>query len=122
MKNLSRILAICLGLGLVFVLSGIPTTSQSSDNNAALIDKDFGCGLLDQNGFVVAADDGRISVTTSSGNTTLVCKTKGLANDAGKAIHFEGFPCNTWLGLTVNTHETISASGNATLVCMIKHD
>ena len=78
MKVLSRIFGIFLAVGMVFLLSGLVSTS--SPNSAASIQKGFGCGVIDGDGNGVFTPDGRISVVTSSGNTTLICKAKGVAN------------------------------------------
>ena len=87
--------------------------------SAASIMKGFGCGVLDGNGFGVFTPDGRISVVTSSGHTTLICKAQGVANPTGKAVTFRNFGCGTALGFTTNSQNTVSASGNVTLRCRI---
>ncbi len=120
MKVSSRIFGIFIGVGVIFFLSGLVSTS--SPNEAASIQKGFGCGVIDGDGFGVFTPDGRISVVTSSGNTTLICKAKGVANSTGKAVRFEGFACGTALGLTFDSQNIVSASGNVTLRCRINHD
>ena len=118
MKVLSKILALCLTVALVIAVSGF----TADDNNAAFIQKDFGCGLFDGNGDYHLVTDANISIVTSSGNTTLMCKAKGLPNDQGKAVDISGFGCNTALGYTEDSQNTVSASGNVTLRCQVKHD
>jgi hypothetical protein len=118
MKILSKIMALCLIVALVIVVSGF----TADDNNAAFIDKDFACGLMDGNGNFHLVTDGTISIVTSSANTTLVCKAKGLPNDQGMAVVTSGFPCGTFLGGTTDSQNTVSASGNVTLRCQVKHD
>ena len=118
MKIFLRLSAVCLAAVLVIVLSGLTTT----DNNAAFIEKDFGCNLFDGNGTLTSVYDANISIVTSSGNTTLVCKAKKLPNDQGKAVITEGFLCGTFLGTADYSKNTVSASGNVTLTCMVKHE
>ena len=117
MKTILKLTAICLTFALVVVLSGF----TSGDNNAAFIDKDLGCGLFDGNEDFHYVTDGTISVVTSSGNTTLVCKAKNLPNDQGKAVITKGFLCGTYLAITTNSKNIVSASGNVTLTCKVKH-
>ncbi len=89
----------------------------------AVVIKDNGCSMVDQNGDVTIVSDSDHSTTTSKGNTTLQCKAT-TPNDSGKAIKFNkdntGLPCTTPLGLTDNWSETISKSGQATLTCTVK--
>lgn len=87
--------------------------------NSAFIQRDFGCGMFDGDGGFVATSDGNISIVTSSGHTTLICKAKGQANSTGRAVKTSGFLCGTHLGLTTDSQNTVSASGNITLRCRI---
>ena len=78
--------------------------------------------MLDGNGgFVFASSDHQVVTNNTRGNLTLKCSVKGVANDTGKAAHFDfastGIPCSTSLGATENWQETVSNSGNATLTC-----
>ena len=118
MKILSKIMALCLIVALVIVVSGF----TADDNNGAWIEKDFGCNVFDGNGVLTFVTDANISIVTSSGNTTLVCKAKGLPNDQGMAVVTSGFGCGTFLGFTWDSQNTVSASGNVTLRCQVKHD
>ena len=116
MKTILKLTAAGIAFALVIVLSGF----SSSDNNAAFIDKDFGCNVLDGNGVFTPVSGANITVVTSSGHTTLVCKAKDLPNDQGKAVKYRGFPCNTYLGTTYDSQNVVSASGNVTLTCTLK--
>ena len=113
---------VCLAVLACVAFVAMPTTSHlmAAPNNAASIDKDFGCNLFDGNGFLVSANAKNISVVTSSGHTTLKCSSKGVTPAAnGRAAVQSGFLCNTMLGLTTDTHSTVSASGNSKLTCRI---
>ncbi len=116
MKTILKLTAISLTFALIVVLSGF----SSGDNNAAFIDRDFGCNVFDGNGGLTSVIGANITVVTSSGHTTLVCKAKGLPNDQGKAVIYRGFTCNTYLGPTNDSQNTVSASGNVTLTCTLK--
>lgn len=116
MKALVKILASCLFVGAIFFLSGF---ASSTDNNGAFVDKDFGCGLMDGYGGFHFVTDGTISIVNSAGNTTLICKAKGLPTP-GTAVVTEGFACGTYLGLTYDSQNVVSASGNVTLRCQVK--
>lgn len=105
----------------VFVAAGlfaVPARTQG-----AIVIHDMGCSLLDGDGGGVAADSAH-AVVTPSGNGTLVCKVKGVANSTGAAVRYDfastGLTCGTPAGSTQDWHETVSASGNATLVCSVK--
>lgn len=96
--------------------------SSSVSAEPALIITDQGCGLLDGNGSGVAAtSDHQVVTSNDRGNLTLKCSVKGVANDTGKAVHFDfdstGILCGTFFGATDNWKETVSNSGNATLTC-----
>lgn len=116
------LMVVCALAGL-FTFGAVPAMSDS-DNSAVMI-KDFGCGVLNGNGNVEFAE-GRISVKTHGGTTTLVCKAKGVLNDSGKAVVWNydntGFMCGTAGGPTAYWQNTVSASGNATLVCHVRND
>ena len=87
---------------------------------AAIHINDFGCGLFDGDGGFVAASSSQ-TVITSSGNENLKCQVKDVANSTGKAVRYDfastGLLCGTFTGVTDQWHETVSASGNATLQC-----
>lgn len=119
MKILIKLLAVCFTVALIFVFSGF----TAEENNAAVVIKDGTCYMPDGNGDGVFAD-GMISVQTSSDHISLVCKAKDVANDTGKAVHWDfdstGIPCLTALGITEDWKAVISASGNATFTCKLK--
>ena len=111
------LMVLCLVAFFAFVFA--PMAVEADSPNSASIVKGFGCGVINGDGGFVFTPDGRISVVTSSGHTTLICKAKGVANSSGKAVKFTGFPCGTFLGLTFDSQNTVSASGNITLRCRI---
>ena len=93
----------------------------------AIVINDKGCGMLDGDGGFVFADRDHAVITPSpNGNGMLSCKVKGVPNSTGKAViwNFENrgslVQCGTPAGPTDNWQETISASGNATLTCLVK--
>jgi hypothetical protein len=90
------------------------STKKVNDNAAVHID-DGGCGMIDADGNFVFADNSH-AVITYSGNGNIVCQAD-VANSTGQAVQYKDFPCGTYNGVTTNSHETISANGQATLVC-----
>ena len=63
-------------------------------------------------------------VITSSSNTTLKCSGPVTPSAGGTAVRWNtvntgGGLCGTALGLTADWHETVSASGMATLTCHV---
>ena len=134
MRKLIALLTPILLLAVVFAVACADTTAPQNDAsipgpsfdfahsgnpNSAFITKDFGCNVIDGDGVFVFTADGNVSVVTSSGHTTLICKVKGVANSTGRAVIFRDFGCNTLLGFTTNSQNTVSASGNVTLRCRI---
>jgi len=103
------VLAICVAL--------VSWKSSKVTDNSATITKDFGCGLMDGDGGFTFSDASH-SVITSSGNNIVKCSAT-VVNSQGKAVNYNDFLCGTFLGLTTNSHETVSASGQATLTCKV---
>ena len=94
------------------------SASKTTDNRAIHIDLAT-CGILNgDGGFALASGN---VVITSSGNANLKCSTTGVANSTGSAVNWNnantGLLCGTTAGATDQWHETVSASGNATLQC-----
>ena len=87
--------------------------------DGAIVIDDFNCGLY--NAFhVVVHGTVAHAVITPSGNRIFKCFATGLANPTGRAIRFEGFSCGVGGGvLTTDSHETISAEGDASLTCIL---
>ena len=96
----------------------------------ATVGMDQGCTLLDGDGNLVAADTDH-SVVTNNGKGTgkLTCHAEGVANSAGKAVHWDfdstGLVCGTPSGPTENWKATISqnedgTTGDAVLTCRTK--
>jgi len=107
----------------VIVAAAAILSVEPAKTQGAVVIHSMGCNLLDGDGAIVGADSGR-AVVTPSGNGTLVCKVKGVANSTGSAVRYDfastGILCGTPAGVTDDWHETVSASGNATLVCSVK--
>jgi len=95
-----------------------------ADNNAAVHIDASGCALFDGNGGLVFSTNAG-EVITSGGQDLEKCRVTGVPNDSGKAVNYDtnnnpifvGLECGTVSGGTTNWHETVSASGNATLTC-----
>jgi hypothetical protein len=86
----------------------------------AVVIRDTGCGMLDgDGGFVFTTNT--LVVGTPSGNDKLQCRAK-VPNSSGKAVHYDfestGLICGTFFHITTTWHETVSASGRATLTCV----
>lgn len=114
--GLSLVIAVAIGIALT--PTPAPATPTDSPNSAFIL-KDFGCGMFDGDGGFVVTFSKNHSVATSSGHTTLICKAKGQANSTGAAVVTRGFLCGTFLGLTFDSQNSVSASGNITLRCRI---
>ena len=99
------------------------TGSQVARAASAVVIKDLGCGLLDGEGNFVFTDESH-AVITPSGKGKLTCSVKDIANPTGQAVHWNfsntGLLCSTPAGVTEQWNETVSASGNAKLVCHVK--
>jgi hypothetical protein len=98
-----------------------PSHVRAQSANAAIHIDNVGCGMLDGNGGIVAADSDS-AIVTSSGNSNLRCDATVDPSSGGHAVHFDssntgGAECGTPDGLTLDWHETVSASGQATLSC-----
>lgn len=94
----------------------------AKSENAASIDRDFNCTMPDASrSSVVSGEANNHSVVTNSNNSILKCVIKDVPNRSGKAVRFSGFPCNTFMGSTRNSHQVISASGVGVLTCIVRH-
>jgi len=109
-------------LSVVAIPLAIPAHAASP--NAAVHIDNTGCILLDGNGAPTAATADR-TVVTSSGNGNLNCTAQVTPSASGHAATFDfastGLLCSVpGGGFTDKWHETVSASGNATLSCHSK--
>ena len=84
----------------------------------ATVINDFGCTLYDGDGGFAFADASH-AVINSNGDF-IKCKAT-VVNSQGKAVRYDDFLCGTLTGVTSDSHETVSASGQATLTCRIKN-
>jgi hypothetical protein len=93
-----------------------------------MVIRDGSCTMLDGNGDTVVASNVQTTATLSeNGNVTFKCSVKEAENDSGRAVRFDfastGFTCQVpavpfgGCVTTENWHETVSKSGNATLIC-----
>lgn len=81
-----------------------------------------GCGLFDGDGNIVDSDEYQwVRANNHRGNGKLTCRAYGVVNNAGRAVHFEGFGCGTPSGTTTRTRNVVSdlgdGTGDATLTC-----
>jgi hypothetical protein len=114
-----------LGFTVLFVasaLAGLTLLAASGAQAQAVVINDDGCTLFDGDGnFVLASSDHQVITNNSNGNCLVKCSVKKVANSTGRAVQFDflsnSIPCNTPCGPTTHWHETVSATGNATLTC-----
>jgi len=117
-KNKKKIFIV---LAMVTMMAiGVATVSAEP----AVIISEGSCTVLDGNGgFFVTSNIHSVSTNNAHGNVIFKCKAKGTPNDTGKAVNWDIFSfatsCSTPGGFTTNWHETVSASGNVTLTCIL---
>ena len=81
-----------------------------------------GCGLFDGDGNSIISDEMHWVVANNArGNGKLTCRTYGVVNNQGQAVHFSGFGCGTPSGVTTRSRIVVSdlgdGTGDATLTC-----
>ena len=109
---------------LLFGPAAITKLAFAKSENAAEITSDFRCFVpnADWSGTVMGVANNRSVVKRGARNMTMLrCTVHDVPNNTGKAVHFFNFPCGTFMGMTTDSRLTISASGVATLTCMIHH-
>lgn len=109
-------LSLVIGIAAVALLA-TSAIVQADPGNGATVERDFECFVSLPPAPAATTFDTH-SVITPSGNTILTCHFDST-NPTGKALHFEGFVCNTFLGTTTDSKYTLSASGQGTLTCKI---
>jgi hypothetical protein len=86
--------------------------------------KDSLCGVLDAHGGVAFGNQS-MTLSNRGGQSMVKCSVKDVPNTTGRAVRFDyestGMTCMTAAGPTTDWHETISAAGNATLMCRMKN-
>lgn len=111
-----------VGLAVTLAVGAGLGVSAAGGGNGAVVIRDQGCVLFDGSGAFVFADTSHAVITKRGQN--LVCRAKGLANPTRRTVRFTkastGLDCFTSSGQTPRWHETLSASGNATLVCHVR--
>ena len=128
MFGLSKIMVVLSVV--IFITTAILPGSENYVVQAAsaIVINDQGCGLFDGDGGGVDAFSGHASrdhVVITDNNAHLKCSKRGVANSTGKSVRYDsnnnplsmGLICNINGQDTLNWHETVSASGNATLTC-----
>lgn len=90
----------------------------------AVVVTDEACGMLTPNGFVLTTDTKRVATSSTNGNAMFQCKTS-LPDYTGGNQHYDqastGLQCGiltqNGFAITNDWHQTISDSGQATLIC-----
>ena len=94
---------------------------------AVVINPDGLCGMYDGDGNSVTASNTQVvSTQNANGNVTFKCQITGVDNSTGKAVSYGYASTGVMCGIndpvrgfttTQEWKETVSASGNATLIC-----
>jgi hypothetical protein len=115
-RTASRRVAVLAATAIVLaLLSALGSVSLAhASGNGAGVYRGFVCYLGDASNNLVTTTDTH-SVDRANG-TNLLCQAT-VPNPTGETIVRDGFPCSAGGVITTDTHETISASGNATLTC-----
>lgn len=104
-------------------------SSAARAGQAVVITPPGNCDLFDGNGGFALTNNAQVVATQSSnGNLLLRCQTSVTAPSSGRAVYFGEastpyVPCVIPLGLGFQVadawHETVSASGEATVICQV---
>ncbi|RDJ98787.1 hypothetical protein DLM46_32155 [Paraburkholderia lacunae] len=95
---------------------------------AVVINPAGGCGLADGNGsFVFTTDTKAIVTQSNNSNSMFQCQANVPPSASGSAARFDfastgalcGLYTSTGLQVTDQWHETVAASGQATLICLL---
>jgi hypothetical protein len=128
MKNFSskkpiKALATIIAAVLFVAMFGMITTQTQATGAGAVVIKDDGCAMVDENGDVTVFSSSNVRVQNSKGNALIQCKAF-TPNTTGAAIHWNfdntGFLCLTNAGFTEKWQQTISDEGDASLICHFK--
>lgn len=98
-------------------------SAQAFATQAVVITGEY-CGMLIPNGFTLTSDTKKVSTNSANGNAMFQCKTD-LADYTGGAQRYDNASTGLYCGILTQTgfvttndwHETISDSGQATLIC-----
>jgi len=95
----------------------------------AVVIRGDGCGLFDGNGdFAFTTDTQIVATQSQDGNAHLRCQADVPPSSSGGAAKFDFESTGSFCGIltpfdfevTDQWHETVSASGKATLICHVK--
>jgi hypothetical protein len=111
----------------VAAVVGVMFNTQQVLTAQAVIVKDAGeCGMFfeTEEGTIVGGLGEITQVLENADKITIKCKGTGLDNATGRGQHFDGFECGVLspeggIHLAEESHATVSASGNGTLVCTV---
>ncbi|TNE47720.1 MAG: hypothetical protein EP344_19525 [Bacteroidetes bacterium] len=117
MKVLVRVFVLALIAAAFYAFSG-PNSASNGENNGAFITQNFQCGMFDGNGGYYIGN-GVVSVINNGRQEILICNASGVPNETGRAVIYNNFYCDTYLGQTTDSRETVSASGQASLQCKL---
>jgi len=107
-------------------------TPTAYANNAAIVINGLGCGLFDGNGGIAFSDATHI-VVTDNGHGLITCKASVDPSSTGHAVKYDAnnnplnsiqtcevdrstYPYTPYF-ITTDWHETVSADGQAIMVC-----
>lgn len=117
MKIIARLLTASLAVTLIIGLSGF----NSSSNNSAGINKDYGCLFVDGGGTWFVSTDHNFTVTNYGGNTTLVCRFSDVPVHVDRVVKADGFWCHVGDGVwTQNSSYLLTPGGEGLLKCSVK--
>ena len=116
---MKSVLSVALLGGLV-AFAALPAFSDS--DNSAVITEDFACFVYNGDGNLELADGATVQIDTHGGQTIFRCQ-GNVSNTTGSAVIWRdgdaGKGCNTFQGPSDQWQNTVSESGNATLVCRV---
>ena len=111
-------------ISVLLLAAAVVLSSASNAQAQAEVFIDFyGCNLLDGNGGFVFTSDTHVVITNNpNGNVKLTCRATVTPSVSGTAVQYNfDSTANLCGAIVCNTnrwHETVSASGQATLQCM----
>ena len=110
-------MTVLLSLLAVLVLG----VSMAVASGPAKVIKEGGCWVQNTDETLFYTDNIHIVASNDTNkNTVLKCfATLPENKHPEKVMHFDGFQCNTYLGLTTNSKTVITPSGNVIMTCKI---
>lgn len=116
MKIFVRLFTVILVIGLFIGLSGF----SSGENNAAGLNKDFGCWFVDGGGNWYLSYEHNLSVSNHGGNVTLICRFSDVPVPVDRVVTASGFRCYIGPHITYNSSYQLTPGGEGLLKCFVK--